>query len=221
MNRLYIGTRRYSSWSMRGWLAVKLADLEVEEVAIQLVGGNTPEVKAISPSGTVPLLEHEGNRIWDSLAIIEYCAELAPRLWPADRRARAVARAVSAEMHAGFRDLRSDMPMNLGAAHPGEGRTAGALANIARIEQLWADTRGLFGGDYLFGDFCAADAMFAPVVARFATYGPELTSASKEYCAAVLAHPLVEAWHSAAAAEPASWRLERYELFQPTPAGTA
>src|SRR5271157_2614632 len=100
---LYIGTRRYSSWSLRGWLAVKLARLDVEEKVIRLAGGDTPEVKAISPGGTVPYLEHRGARIWESLAIAEYCAELAPALWPEERLARAHARAIAAEMHAGFR----------------------------------------------------------------------------------------------------------------------
>jgi len=209
-NRLYIGNRRYSSWSLRGWLAVKTANLEVEVVTIPLAGGNTPEVKQISPSGFVPVLEHDGNLVWDSLAIVEYCAELAP-LWPAGRTARAAARSVSAEMHSGFRDLRNDMPMNVCASFPGHGRTPGALADIARIERLWAEARTRSGGPFLFGEFGAADVMFAPVTARFATYRPELTAGSEEYCSAVLAHPLVIEWIAGAAAEPAEWRVARYE----------
>jgi glutathione S-transferase len=216
-NRLYIGSRRYSSWSMRGWLAVKLAGLQVEETAIRLTGGSTPEVKRISPGGTVPVLLHDGNLIWDSLAIIEYCAELAPNLWPAGHAARAVARAGSAEMHSSYRDLRMAMPMCLGCSFPGQGRTEGALANIARIEQLWADARARFGGQFLFGDFGAADVMFAPVAARFAIYRPELSAASEAYCAAVLSHPLVAQWIADAANEPADWREDRYEAFMPTP----
>src|SRR5689334_9509124 len=105
--RLYIGTRRYSSWSMRGWLAVKLAGLDVEEIVIRLAGGNTAEVKSASPSGFVPYLEHDGVRVWESLAICEYCAELSHSLWPDSRLARAHARSISAEMHAGFRELRT------------------------------------------------------------------------------------------------------------------
>ena len=217
MNKFYIGSKRYSSWSLRGWLAVNLAGLQVEEVLIQLAGGNTPEVKQVSPGGTVPALECDGTVIWDSLAIIEYCAETAPQLWPEDRKARAVARSVSAEMHSGFRDLRSDMPMCIGASHPGQGRTPGTLANIARIEQIWADARARSGGKFLFGDFGAADAMFAPVVMRFATYRPELTPESEAYCQAVADHPLVADWVSAAVAEPEEWRLPRYEIFAQTP----
>jgi len=210
MNRLFIGNRRYSSWSMRGWLAVKLAGLDVEEIVIPLAGGNTPEVKRVSPSGFVPLLEHDGNLVWDSLAIVEYCAELAP-LWPADRTARAAARAIAAEMHSGFRDLRSDMPMNVCGSFPGHGRTPGAAADIARIERLWSEVRIESGGPFLFGAFGAADIMFAPVAARFATYRPELTLESEEYCALLLSHPLVAQWIAAAAAEPAEWRIARYE----------
>ncbi len=216
-NRLYIGSRRYSSWSMRGWLAVKLAGLQVEETTIRLTGGATPEVKRLSPGGTVPVLLHDGNLIWDSLAIIEYCAEIAPDLWPADRSARSLARAVSAEMHSSYRDLRIAMPMCLGCSFPGQGRTEGALANIARIEQLWADARARFGGKFLFGDFGAADAMFAPIAARFAIYHTALSDASKAYCAAVLAHPLVAQWIADAANEPPDWREDRYEAFTPTP----
>src|ERR1700735_4158500 len=121
--KLYIGTRRYSSWSMRGWLMVKLARLEVEEVVIPLRGGNTPEIKTVSPNGMVPYLEHDGARIWESLAIAEYCAEIFPALWPAERVARAHARAIAAEMHAGFRGLRMAMPVNLGRDYAGLGRT--------------------------------------------------------------------------------------------------
>ncbi len=133
--RLVIGTRRYSSWSLRGWLPVRLAGLDVEEVVIPLEGsGATPAVLAVSPSGLVPFLEHRGARLWESIAIAEYCAEFAPGLWPTDRAARARARSIAAEMHAGFRDLRQAMPMNLFRAGEGTGRTPGALADIGRIE---------------------------------------------------------------------------------------
>lgn len=212
---LYIGTRRYSSWSLRGWLPVKLAGLDVVEKLIPLAGGATAEVKAVSPGGTVPYLEHQGAQLWESLAIAEYCAEFQPALWPADRAARAHARAISGEMHAGFRELRMAMPMSLfrqGAA--GTCRTEGAAADIARIEAIWADTRARFGkgGPYLFGaDFGNADVMYAPVVARLLTYCPPLSQASQAYCAAIRAHHLVDAWYADAAREPAAWHLEKYE----------
>ena len=212
--RIIIGTRRYSSWSLRGWLPVRLAGLDVEEVVMPLAGGHTASIHMISPGGTVPVLDHDGNLIWESLAIGEYCAELKPGLWPADRAARALARSVSSEMHAGFRALRQNMPMSLFRSAAGAGRIPEVLADIARIEAIWRDCRGRFGagGPYLFGaGFTVADAMYAPVVCRFLTYQPELSAASSAYCDAVRAHPLMEEWYRAAAAEPESWRLPAVE----------
>ena len=211
--RLVIGTKRYSSWSLRGWLAVRLAALDVEEVVIPLAGGGgTEAIKAVSPNGMVPYLEHDGARMWESLAIAEYCAESAPALWPADRAVRAHARSVASEMHAGFRGLRMAMPMNLGRSFPGRGRTPEALADIARIEAIWAEALAQYGGPFLFGAaFTLADAMFAPVVTRFLTWQPELSATSRAYMAAVRAHPLMERWYAEAAAEPDSWLLDRYE----------
>jgi glutathione S-transferase len=213
--RLVIGSRRYSSWSMRGWLPVAAAALDVTEMVIPLKGGHTEAVKAQSPSGLVPYLEHNGARMWESLAIIEYCAEFDATLWPKKRRARAVARAIASEMHSGFRELRAGMPMNLGRDdYAGLGRTEAVLADIARIEHLWAEAKGEFGegGPYLFGErFTGADMMFAPVVARFLTYQPPLKTQSQEYCQAVRQHPLVDAWYKAAAEEPEDWRIETYE----------
>jgi glutathione S-transferase len=214
--RLIIGTRRYSSWSLRGWLAVRLAGLDVEEIAVPLSGGGqpTPALKALSPSGLAPYLEHRGLHIWETLAICEYCAELSGRIWPADLPARTHARVIAAEMHAGFRDLRNAMPMNLGRDFTGRGRTPGALADIVRIEALWAETRARFGagGPFLFGaEFGGADAMYAPVVARLLTYAPDISPATRAYCDAVRAHPLVTAWYDAAAAEPADWVRAGYE----------
>lgn len=210
----YIGTRRYSSWSLRGWLPVHLAGLDVVEMVIPLSGGSTPAVKAASPSGFVPFLEHRGIAVWDSLAIGEYCAELAPGLWPEDRGARAHARSISAEMHAGFRALRIAMPMSLFRSARGAGRTAEALADIARIDALWCQTRSRFGagGPFLFGAaFGNADAMYAPVVARFLTYAPDLSDEAAAYCAAVRAHPLMQAWYAAAADEPSGWFIPAME----------
>ena len=214
---LYLGHKRYSSWSMRGWLAVRLARLNVEEVVIPFVRpGPTPAIAALSPNGLVPYLEHRGARVWESLAICDYCAEFEPALWPADRVARAHARSISAEMHAGFRDLRMAMWMNLGRDFSPHGRTPAALANIARIEALWADTRARFGagGPYLFGSAMnAADAMYAPVVARLLGWKPALTAVGKAYCDAMRAHPLVDEWYQGAAAEPDSMLVDEYETL--------
>lgn len=210
--RLFIGTRRYSSWSMRGWLAMRLAGLDVQDVAIALAPQATAAIKGASPTGMVPCLEHGGARIWDSLAIGEYCAEIAPALWPEDRMARAHARAVTCEMHSGFRELRVAMPMNLGRDFAGRGRTPGALADIARVEALWAECLAAHGGPFLFGArFTLADVFYAPVVARFLTWQPPLSVTSAAYMAAVRAHELVAEWYDAAAAEPAEWLLDKYE----------
>ena len=211
--RLVIGTKRYSSWSLRGWLMVRMAGLDVEEVVIPLAGGgNTEAVKAVSPNGLVPYLEHRGARMWESIAIAEYCVEAVPGLWPAERAARAHARSIVAEMHAGFRALRGAMPMNLGRTFAGQGRTAESLADVARIEAIWAEALAEHGGPFLFGrDFTLADAMYAPVVTRFLTWQPELTEATRAYCAAVREHPLVARWYNEAAAEPTAWLLDKYE----------
>jgi glutathione S-transferase len=212
---LYIGNRRYSSWSMRGWLAVKLAGLDVDVQVLKFTRpGPTKPIAELSPNGLVPFLEHNGARVWESLAICDYCAELQPRLWPADRIARAHARSISAEMHAGFQNLRMAMWMNLGRDFTGRGRTPGALADIVRIETIWSDTRARFGtgGPFLFGaTFGAADAMFAPVVARFLGWRPEISAATSAYCVAVRAHALVTDWYDGAAAEPADWLIDDYE----------
>lgn len=213
--RLYIGNRRYSSWSMRGWLAVRLAGLDVEEVMIRFTRpGPTAAIAAASPNGLVPYLEHRGVRVWESLSVCEYCAEVAAGLWPADAAARAHARSISAEIHAGFLGLRQSMWMNLGRDFAGLGRTPAALADVARIGAMWADARQRFGagGPFLFGAaFTVADVMYAPVVTRFLTWRPEISAATQTYCDAVRAHPLVSAWYDAAAAEPADWLLPDYE----------
>ncbi|GBR01088.1 glutathione S-transferase family protein [Acetobacter oeni] len=215
--RLVIGTRRYSSWSMRGWLSVRLAGLDVTEDVIPLAQHDTAmRIGAVSPSGKVPYLEHWNVRVWDSLAIAEYCAEIEPSLWPSDPVARGLARSVSAEMHAGFQGLRAAMPMNLGR----EGRSLAhgtpdaAISDITRIDALWNEARDNFGGhgSYLFGrEFGNADAAYAPVVSRFLSYGVLLSPAAQRYAEAVRAHPLVAEWYREAAAEPASWTTARYE----------
>lgn len=212
---IYLGTARYSSWSLRGWLLVRLAGLQLEEVFVKLEGNSSPAVKAASPSGRVPYLVHENTHVWETIAIAEYCSEINPALWPSERRAKAWARSVAAEMHAGFGALRTSMPMNLGRTdYAGLGQTPETLADIARIEALWAQTMKEFGagGPYLFGaTFNAADAMYAPIVARLLTYQPKLSEQNLAYCKAVRNHPLVAQWYELAAKEPASLLLDKYE----------
>jgi glutathione S-transferase len=212
---LTLGTRRYSSWSLRGWLPVRLAGLDVAEVVIPLAGGETAAVKAATAGATVPFLEHRGIRVWESLAIAEYCAELSPALWPADLAARTHARVIASEMHAGFRGLRQAMPMSLFRHAEGAGRTPEALKDISRVETLWRETRRRFGGGgpYLFGAaFTNADVMYAPVVARFLTYRPDLAAETWAYCDAVRAHPLMREWYDLASREPEAWFLPNYEV---------
>ncbi|MBP0494030.1 glutathione S-transferase family protein [Pararoseomonas indoligenes] len=211
--KLFIGTKRYSSWSLRGWLAVHLAGLDVEEVLIPLAGGgNTAAIKQATPTGLVPYLEHKGARVWESLAIAEYCAEIAPALWPEDRVLRALLRSAASEMHAGFRALRQAMPMNLGGSFAGRGGTPDALADIARIETIWSQCLDASGGPFLHGaTMGVADVMYAPVVARLITYAPAVSPRGRAYMAAVRAHPLVARWYDEAAQEPKEWLLAHYE----------
>ncbi len=214
--RLLIGTKRYSSWSLRGWLAVRLAGLDVDEVVIPLAGGRTEAVQWMTPGGTVPVLEHDGIRIHDSLAIAETCAELAPGLWPEDRAARAVARAISAEMHSGFRALRAAMPMNLGRLDRPRrsGVPPDVASDIARVATIWRETRMSHARrrPFLFGDaFTLADAFYAPVVTRFLSYAAVPDQDSRRYCDAVRAHPLVSRWYEEAEAEPDTFRIAATE----------
>lgn len=203
---LVIGNYNYSSWSLRAWIALRQAGADFDVVRIPLDRPETKaQIAAWSPSGRVPLLRDGDLAIWESLAICEYAAERFPaaRLWPEDSVARALARAVSAEMHAGFAALRRHMPMDCRAKRPGAGRGPGVAEDIARIAAIWADCRARFGadGDMLFGRFTVADAMFAPVVSRFATYGVALDGSARDYADAVLALPAMRAWRAAAAAE--------------------
>jgi glutathione S-transferase len=191
---------------MRPYLALAHAGLPFETRTILLDRPETrAEIAAVTPAGRVPVL-HDGDLvIWDSLAICEYVAELAPaaRLWPADRPARARARSLAAEMHAGFAALRRDMPMDLHARRPGVGHTAAALADATRVLASWRECLAA-GGPFLFGTFTIADAMFAPVVTRFVTYGVELDPRCRAYADAVLALPAMRQWYADAAAEPVS-----------------
>ena len=203
---LVIGNKNYSSWSMRPWVLLKQLGIAFEERKLRF---HTDEWDAgigrWSPSGLVPVLWRGDIAVWDSLAIMEAVADWFPDrgVWPADAAARAFARCAAAEMHAGYRDLRANMPMNIRSRHPGKGMTPGTRADIDRIEHLWGQARSRFGagGAFLFGRFCAADAMFAPVVMRFATYDVALGPVAARYCEAVRAAPGVRAWVDGAAAE--------------------
>lgn len=211
---LWIGNKRYSSWSLRGWLAVRLAGLDVEEVVIPFVrdgSGGTPGIRAVSPTGLVPYLKHKGADVFESLAVVEYCAELAPGFWPADRAARAAARSWAAEMHAGFSNLRKAMPMNLGRTRA-LAPTPEVLADLARIEAIWAQALKASGGPYLAGAAMGAlDCMYVPVVTRLLSYVVPLRETTRAYCDAARAHPLVARWYAEAMAEPKAWQLAHYE----------
>ncbi len=196
---LVIGNKNYSSWSMRPWVLMKQLGIAFDEVKLRF---HSPEwdaqIQRWSPSGLVPVLWRGEQRVWDSLAIAECLHEWFPErgIWPADPVARALARSIAAEMHSGFRDLRVNMPMNIRACHPGKGLKPEVQVNIDRIEALWSEARERFGhgGPFLFGAFCAADAMFAPVVMRFTTYGVKLSPVAGEYCEAMRQAPGVRAW---------------------------
>ncbi len=204
---IVIGNRNYSSWSLRGWLAIKHTGLLFTEIFIPLDQPETKaQIAANSKSGLVPVLKVDGFEVWDSLAIIETLNDLAPDagLWPSDFSVRACARSVSAEMHSGFYPLRRDMPMDLRSTHAGVGHTEGALKNAARISALWSDCRDAYGadGDYLFGAWSAADMMYAPVVGRFRTFGVPVDAKVQKYLDAVWAHPDMHEWVQSAIDEP-------------------
>jgi glutathione S-transferase len=196
---LVIGTRSWSSWSLRPWLALKQAGLPFEEVLIELRQPDSRDkIRAHSPSGRVPVLKNGALAVWDSLAICEYVAELACAvpLWPENKGARAVARSVSAEMHAGFPDLRQHLSMDVTQRLPCPALPAAAEADIERVKALWNDCRHRYGagGPFLFGRWSVADAMYAPVVTRFQTYGVALDPVSAAYVEAVLALPSLQEW---------------------------
>jgi glutathione S-transferase len=212
---IVLGNKAYSSWSLRGWLMLKLTGAAFDEVVVPLYRPETKAaIRAHSPSGRVPTLKADGLAVWDTLAIAEYLHERFPEagLWPEDPAARARARSVAAEMHAGFPTLRARLPMDLkrGPPEPGAGIAVdGALAGeIARIVAIWSDCRARFGaaGDFLFGRFGAADAFYAPVATRFVTYGVALEGGVADYRDALMARPDLSDWIAAANAEP--WVIE-------------
>jgi glutathione S-transferase len=216
--KLLIANKGYSSWSQRAWLVLRQFGLPFEEILEPLYQPDTRErVLAISPSGKVPCLVDGDITVWDSLAIIEYLAETFPdkAIWPTDRAARAFARAISAEMHSGFTSLRRDYTCNWRRHYAWKVRGDGsALEDGQRILAIWAEARRRFGagGPFLFGAFSAADAMFAPVVARFHTYSWPVDAASAAYMAAVRALPACAEWEAAGRAEP--WTIAQYELSE-------
>jgi glutathione S-transferase len=215
---LIIGNKNYSSWSFRPWLAMKVAGLAFEETVISL---DAPDFKARvtvpGGSGRVPVLIDGDVRVWESLAILEYLAEKFPTagLWPQNAAARARARALAFEMHAGFLPLRRHLPMNVARPVTKRMLDGGAAANAGRIDAIWSQCRSTFGADgpFLFGAFGAADAMYAPVVWRFHTYAVEVGAAARDYMRAMMALPAWDEWREAARREP--WVLAQDEVDWP------
>jgi len=203
---LILGNKNYSSWSLRGWLALRKAGIAFEEYPIAL---STPEgdhqLAAETPAGLVPVLIDGEITVWESLAIAEYAAEQNPTLWPQDRAVRATARSVAAEMHAGFGALRHALPMNCRARGRSVVLDDAVQRDIDRVQRIWCDCRTRHGGDgpWLFGAFSVADAMYAPVASRFATYGIDGPAVVRDYVKTVLGDPDVSAWYAAALEESA------------------
>jgi len=212
---MVIGNKNYSSWSLRAWLVLKRTGVKFDEILVSLMRPETrADILVHSPSGKVPLLRYGDDRVWDSLAIAEYLAERFPAagLWPADAGARAVARSVTAEMHAGFMALRRALPMNLRAHLAGRRWADDVEADIARIQEIWTTCRQRYGagGPFLFGGFTIADAFYAPVVGRFHTYDVPLSTPCQAFADAVWQAPDMRAWVAAAAAEPQA--IAEYEV---------
>jgi glutathione S-transferase len=215
--KLIIGNRAYSSWSMRGWLAVKQSGEEFEELVVPMFDDEWEKRRQgdeFAPSlGKVPILWDGDCVVWDSLAIIEFLADRdgRERFWPEDASARAVARSMSAEMHSSFGALRRELNMNVRKTYPSKPLAADVRADVDRVLQLWAQARARFGGtgEFLFGEWCAADMMYAPVVTRFLTYGVPVPGFAGVYMKAVLSHPHVAEWIDKAQDEP--WVIDQYE----------
>lgn len=203
---LVVGSKRWSSWSLRPWLALKAAGVTFDEEVIPLRQPDTPgRIAKYSPSGRLPFLRDGEVNVWDSLAICEYVAEMLPGayLWPRERDARAVARSISAEMHSGFPGLREHLSMDVTRTIPLPEVPAAAQADIARVQRIWNDCRSRFGqeGPFLFGAFTIADAMYAPVATRFRTYGVALDQPCGDYVEAIFALPAMQEWIAAARKE--------------------
>jgi glutathione S-transferase len=215
--KLILGNRAYSSWSMRGWLAVKHSGEEFEELVVPMFDEaweKRREGDEFSPSlGKVPILWDGNCVVWDSLAIVEFLADRHGKevYWPQDESACGMARSMAAEMHSGFSNLRRDLPMNVRKTFPFKPLSDEVRNEIERILQLWAQARARFAGSgpFLFGDWCATDMMYAPVVTRFITYSVPLPPFAELYMKAVLSHPHVIEWIDKAQDEP--WVIEQYE----------
>ena len=217
MFNLIIGNRAYSSWSFRGWLACKQSGEDFEELVVPMFDDQWEkrrEGDEFAPSlGKVPILWDGDCVVWDSLAIVEFLADRVGRekYWPEDPAARGMARSMAAEMHSSFPNLRRELPMNVRKSYPPRELSDEVIGEIERILQLWAQARARFGGtgDFLFGSWCAADMMYAPVVTRLITYGVSVPSFAGVYMKAVLSHPHVSEWIDAAQDEP--WVIDQYE----------
>ncbi len=212
--KLIIGNKNYSSWSMRPWLLLKHFEIPFEEIRIPLFTSESMrQVNSYSPSGLVPVLVHQDLTLWDSLAICEYIAELNPHipLWPKQQNARAIARAVAAEMHAGFSALRNTLTMNVRARYQWKDVSVEVFNDIKRIENLWQDCRTRFGksGDWLFGDFSIADAMYAPVATRLQTYSVPVSPLTRNYIDTLYRLPAFKLWQEQAKQE--KEKIDRYE----------
>lgn len=203
---LTISSKNYSSWSLRGWLMCRMAGIDFEERVMPADDPSTrAELLLLSPSFLVPALTYDGVKVWDTLAIGGFLNEIRPEsgFYPADQKARAHCRSISGEMHSGFANLRAALPMNLKAHYPGFKIWAGAQADIDRVAALWRECFETYGGPYLFGPtLTMADAMYAPVCTRFATYGVALDPACAAYSARILAWPAMQEWIAAAKQEP-------------------
>ncbi|WP_336987328.1 glutathione S-transferase family protein [Altererythrobacter aquiaggeris] len=215
--KLIIGNKNYSSWSLRGWLAIKQSGLQFEELTVNLFGDEWEQAKRdsedLQPSGKVPVLWDNETVIWDSLAILEYLSDKVgrDRFWPKDDTARGMARAMVCEMHSSYAALREECPMNIRKKIGTDDITDESRSDIVRILTLWAEARARFGqgGPYLFGTFGAADIFYAPVVSRFLTYGIGVPGFAEAYMQAVWEHPWMQEW--IAAAENEDWVIEQYE----------
>src|SRR5664279_5132852 len=203
MYTLYVGNKNYSSWSLRGWLATRLSGAPFREVHIGLSGKYNPDNRAFSPTALVPALHDGATHVWDSLAIGEYLAERHPGMWPSDPVARAWARSISAEMHSGFSALRNDMTMCVRERLDVRPWSDALAANVARVEEIWTESRTRFGqgGPFLCGAFSLADAFYGPVAFRFQTYAVAPAGTAGAYLTALLAHPFLREWEAGALAE--------------------
>lgn len=202
---LYIGNKNYSSWSLRAWLLLKHFGIPFNEHMVSVAGRDyNPALKPLAGNARVPSLHEDSFQVWESIAIAEFLAERYPQMWPVDPQARARARSISAEMHAGFAKLRTAMPMNLKFKLKGEPATPEVQREIDRIAEIWTDARSNFAtadGPYLFGTFSVADAMYAPIVWRLHIYNVALPPVAEAYRQTMLAHPAMLEWYAAALKE--------------------